>query len=100
MQIKPKSRIVFSFIFIFLAVLIIAIFVLTGNEGDYKYTDTGYYMKSLNNTVVLYKNDDIVKVYDGIVVDTLPIADRDMLEKGVHFENIADADIAAEDYDG
>ncbi len=51
-------------------------------------------------TVVLYKDRDIVKVYDGIVVDTLPITDRDLLERGIHYENITEADMAAEDYDG
>lgn len=93
-----KTSLILTFLSIFLVIVIIAAILLSKSTTPEK--ETGYYMKSLNNTVVLYKDRDIVKVYDGIVVDTLPITDRDLLERGIHYENITDADMAAEDYDG
>lgn len=93
-----KTSLILTFISIFLVLLLFFIVFLTrtGKTPD----ESGYYMKSLNNTVVLYKDDTIIKVYDGIILDTLPTADRDLLNKGIHYQNIADADTAAEDYDG
>lgn len=93
-----KTSLILSFITVFFVFLILAIMLL--NENRNNEAETGYYMKSLNNTVVLYKNDEIVKVYDGIVLDLLPITDRDLLDKGIHYESVAEADAAAEDYDG
>ena len=83
---------------VFLVLLLFSMIIFTKSENAAE--NSGYYMKSLNNTVVLYKDDTIIKVYDGIIVDTLPTSDRDLLNKGIYYENIADADIAAEDYDG
>ena len=93
-----KTPLILTFLSIFAVILIYAIVFLT--KYNKPVDESGYYMKSLNNTVVLYKDDAIVKVYEGIVVDTLPLADRDLLSKGIHYENISDADSAAEDYDG
>lgn len=93
-----KTPLILTFISVFFVVLLYTVVFFTKNT-EIK-DESGYYMKSLNNTVVLYKDDVIVKVYDGIVVDTLPIADRDLLSRGVHYKNLAEADTAAEDYDG
>jgi hypothetical protein len=93
-----KTPLILTFISVFMVVLLYTIVFFTKNTEIPD--ESGYYMKSLNNTVVLYKNDVIVKVYDGIVLDTLPIADRDLLDRGIHYKTLADADTAAEDYDG
>lgn len=93
-----KTPLILTFISVFFVLLLYSIVFLTKSVKTPE--ESGYYMKSLNNTVVLYKDDAIIKVYDGIIVDTLPSADRDLLSKGIHYENIADADTAAEDYDG
>ena len=93
-----KTPLILTFISVFLVILLYTIVFFEKNSE--LPSESGYYMKSLNNTVVLYKDDVIVKVYDGIVVDTLPIADRDLLSRGIHYKNLAEADSAAEDYDG
>lgn len=59
-----------------------------------------YYMKANDNTVVLYKDDVLIKTYDGIVLDTLPIEDREKLKIGIKFKSLEEADRSAEDYDG
>ncbi len=59
-----------------------------------------YYMKAKENTVALYKDDVLIKTYDGIVLDTLPIEDREKLKTGIEFESLEEADRSAEDYDG
>lgn len=93
-----KTPLILTFLTVFLVLLLYLVVFLTKTVKTPD--ESGYYMKSLNNTVVLYKDDAIIKVYDGIIVDTLPSADRDLLKKGIHYKNIAEADIAAEDYDG
>lgn len=93
-----KTPLILTFITVFLVFLLYIIVFLV--KTDQTPQQSGYYMKSLENTVVLYKDDAIIKVYDGIILDTLPLADRDQLNKGIHYKNIADADTAAEDYDG
>ncbi|MBE6732794.1 MAG: hypothetical protein E7561_02210 [Ruminococcaceae bacterium] len=97
-----RNAVKISVILSFLSVFLIAIIIITvsTSKTDKPIVDDGYYMKSLNNTVALYKDEDIIKIYDGIVVDTLPITDRQLLERGIHYKSIADADSAAEDYDG
>lgn len=93
-----KTRLIFTFLSVFLVVLLYTTVFFAKNSKPK--AESGYYMKSLNNTVVLYKDDVIVKVYDEIVLDTLPTADRDLLSRGIHYKNLADADTAAEDFDG
>lgn len=93
-----KTPLILTFITIFMVLLLYLIIFLT--KSNQTPSESGYYMKSLNNTVVLYKDDNIIKVYDGIILDTLPTLDRNLLDKGIHYKTIADADTAAEDYDG
>ena len=62
--------------------------------------DEPYTLKSYKNTVALYKGDEILEVYNGIVLNNLPISDRDALNKGIEFENRTDAELSVENYDG
>lgn len=98
MKRTTKTPLIITSISVFLVLLLFSVIFFTKSEKNAE--NSGYYMKSFNNTVVLYKDDTIIKVYDGIILDTLPTSDRDLLNKGIYYENIADADTAAEDYDG
>ena len=92
---KPLIWLIVSFLAIMILLLIVYFFA-----PPYKEEPIGYYMKSINNTVALYRGEQIIKIYDGIVVDTLPTADRSRLKEGIYYETVESADIAAEDYDG
>ena len=61
----------------------------------------GYVLRAYNNTVALYNGEnEIVEVYDGIVLNTLPDADVRQLTNGIAFSTKAEALRTVEDYDG
>ncbi|MBQ8203154.1 MAG: hypothetical protein IJZ75_02620 [Clostridia bacterium] len=66
------------------------------NDIEDKYT---YTLKSYRNCVALYENQEIVEIYDEIVLSNLPPSDRNNFDKGIVFESKTDAHIALEDYD-
>ena len=95
---KLKAELLVIFIFI-LSLVFLFVFVIGLNKKSPKAEEV-YCMKAKENTVCLYKAEEIIKVYDGIVLSTLPIEDRERLESGINFKSIEEADRSAEDYDG
>ena len=61
---------------------------------------SSYILKNNNGTVALYNGENIIAVYDGIVVDSLPAADRVRLNDGIKVDSPDDAESIIEDYDG
>lgn len=61
---------------------------------------TTYTLKNYNGTVVLYKNEEIIDEYEGIVVSNLPYADRRRLERGITVQSPDEVQSIIEDYDG
>lgn len=59
-----------------------------------------YVLKSHKGTVALYRGEEIITVYDGIVISTLPFADRLRFSEGITVSGPEDAEIIIEDYDG
>ena len=59
-----------------------------------------YLLKAKDDVVALYLGEDIIKIYNGIIVSNLPAYDRELLETGIEFSDKSAAEIAAEDYDG
>lgn len=57
-------------------------------------------LHSYGNNVALYNGDDIIEVYGSIALDTLPEADKKLLENGIAFHSREEAQSAIEDYDG
>lgn len=55
-------------------------------------------LKTLDNNIALYNNDELVEIFDDILVDVLPDADRKELENGIAFDTQSDAISAIEDY--
>lgn len=59
-----------------------------------------YILKTYKNTVALYKNDEIIKIYDNIVLNTLPEKDIQNFNAGIPVETQSHAEALLEDYDG
>ena len=62
--------------------------------------DDNWVVQSVHDRVVLLNNGEVVEVFEGIAVDTLPESDKRYLERGIPFLTKAEALIAIEDYDG
>lgn len=84
---------------VILTAVAVVLLILTGLRFD-RMKNEPYTLKSYNNTVALYKGEEILEVYDGIVLNNLPITDRDALNKGIDFENRTEAETSVENYDG
>lgn len=96
---KPNNKIkliiysVFALLFIF----ILGAFFIKPKE---KIRDRSIYtLKSYRNCVALYENQELIEVYDEIVLNSLPVTDRKNLNKGINFDNKSQVHIALEDYD-
>ena len=63
-------------------------------------TVSSYTLKERNGTVALYKGENLLTVYDGVVLSSLPIEDRVRFSEGISVENPEEADSIIEDYDG
>ena len=63
-------------------------------------TDEPWILQSYGNNVALYNGENVIEVYGGIVLDTLPEADKRMLDNGISFLTKEEAVMAIEDYDG
>jgi len=57
-------------------------------------------LQSYGNSVALINGENVVEVYSSIVLDTLPIEDKKMLDNGISFLTKEEAIMAIEDYDG
>ncbi len=63
-------------------------------------TVDNWVIQSVEDTVVLLNNGEVVEVFSDIVIDSLPNEDREHLEKGISFLTKDEALLAIEDYDG
>lgn len=61
--------------------------------------DTTYTLKAYKNSVALFENEKPIKVYDGIVLNTLPEQDIQFFCKGISVATQAQAEIILEDYE-
>ena len=68
---------------------------------DYQSVDTSvnYTLKSYKNTVALYKNDEILKIYDDIVLNTLPQKDVLQFNTGIPVTSQSQAETYLEDFE-
>ncbi len=82
---------VFSLVFILIAYC----------TTDYTTKDvqTNYILKSYKNTVALYDNDEIVKIYSDIVLNTLPKNDIQIFNSGISVPTPTHADQYLENFD-
>lgn len=89
-----------SFSVAVLTVVASALIVLAGLKSKADNDVEKYSLKAYKNTVALYKGEKLMEIYDGIVLDTLPEADRYALEDGIDFDDLNAVRSAVEDYDG
>lgn len=85
-------------IVLFTALLALIVFLVKNNTQP-KNQDI-YILKSYKNSVALYKNDELFKIYDNIVLNTLPQKDIQLFNSGISVSTPTEAEILLEDYDG
>ncbi|MCQ2440286.1 MAG: hypothetical protein MJ076_00120 [Clostridia bacterium] len=78
-------------------VIAVVVFGLSMKSGT---ANTSYTLKAYRNTVALYQNDNLIKTYDDIVLNTLPISDINRFKSGITVSSENDAIRIIEDYDG
>ena len=61
--------------------------------------DTNYILKAYKNTVALYNGEKLVKIYDDIVLNTLPEKDIYQFRSGLRVSSPEYADKYLEDFD-
>ena len=83
--------IIFILLFVFIA-------FLTTNKPTNK-KQNNYVLKSYKNTIALYSNENIVKTYDNIVLNTLPLQDIQNFTSGIPFTSQTAAETYLEDFE-
>ncbi|MBQ6936859.1 MAG: BofC C-terminal domain-containing protein [Clostridia bacterium] len=69
------------------------------NEGNTA-NKHSYILRTVNGTVGLYDNNELIKIYENIVVSTLPLIDRDNLNTGIKLNDLEELRKIIEDFDG
>ncbi len=82
-------------ILIFASSFLIALYFIS----DYQSTSVNYTLKSYKNTVALYSGEDIIKIYDNIVLNTLPEKDIQSFNDGISITTPTQAEIYLEDFE-
>lgn len=85
-------------ILIFASSLLIILYFI--NDYHNPHTRIYYTLKSYKNTVALYKNEEIIKIYNHIVLNTLPERDVQNFNKGISVTTPTQAESYLEDFDG
>lgn len=57
-------------------------------------------LREYNGCAALYKGNEIIEIYDEIVISVLPQADKEMLASGIVIKNEEQLNSIIEDYDG
>lgn len=92
----------FTLGFIAISAVLITILMCFGIsfKADTNSSTDALMLKTHNNTVALYRNGQIVKIYDQIVLNTLPHVDKLKFNQGIPIEDIRKIDEILQDYDG
>lgn len=59
-----------------------------------------YMLKNFEGTAALFRGDEVITVYDGVVISALPLSDRQRFFEGIPVLTPEDAQTIIEDYDG
>ena len=93
---KKRLIIVFSAVFITLFSVIASYISVFANNKD----NMDMVLREYNGSVALYKGNEIIEIYDEIVIGVLPDTDRKLLKEGIVIENEEQLSRIIEDYDG
>ncbi len=88
---------VFSVFCLLIILLLIFLFYLQSKNNI---THETYILKSVNNVVGLYKNEELINVYENISINTLPLTDKDNLLSGIKLNSLDEVTAIIEDLDG
>ena len=92
----------FTLGFIAISAVLITILMCFGIsfKADTNSSTDALMLKTHKNTVALYRNGQLVKIYDQIVLNTLPHVDKLKFNQGIPIEDIHKIDEILQDYDG
>lgn len=79
-----------------LAVIIASILVINYSREN----NSNPILKEDGGQVKLFRNGNVIAIYDDIVIDILPQKDREALKKGIEIKNEEELLSIIEDYDG
>ena len=81
--------------------ILASVFTLTANylKQYYASANQNYTLKAYKNTVALYNGEEIVKIYDDVVLNTLPEKDIYLFKSGLSVTSPEQADCYLEDFD-
>jgi len=86
--------------FLFLILLFSSTFIIILHLTNHtEPANINYTLKAYKNTVALYNEDEIINIYDNIVLNTLPKNDIQNFNNGISFSSITQAEIYLEDFD-
>lgn len=85
---------------IIFTLLLIFMLHLINNQKNNNAIKSNYVLKSYKNTVALYNGEEIITIYDSIVLNTLPSKDIQNFNNGIPVSTKAQAETYLEDFDG
>lgn len=91
-----------SILSLFLSLAVIMILIITVNffKSQNKKSDgSNYSLKAYKNTVALYNGDEIIEIYNNIVLNTLPEKDIIAFKNGIDVSTPSQAETLLEDYE-
>ena len=96
MKIKKIAYITIAITLMLLMTVINVLFFRTNTEET---SAAIYTLKSYRNCLALYENEEILEIYNDVVLYNLPPTDREVLSKGITFNSKEEAQIALQDFD-
>lgn len=96
-MIKKRLIIMLSLISLSIITVITAVFV-TLNKNTNKLTQE-YRLIAYENNIALFKNDELIKIFDEVVLNSLPKYDQESFKKGIIVSEINKIDEIIEDYE-
>ncbi len=65
-----------------------------------KRSEADYILKEYHGNIALYKGEEVISVYDGVILSAFPKSDRQKFIDGMHIDSPETAQEIIEDYDG
>ena len=85
-------------VIVFTLVLTTLLIIIAYRNAPVK--EESYMLKSFEGTAALFRGDEVITVYDGVVISALPLSDRQRFDNGITVSTPDDAQSIIEDYDG
>ena len=84
-------------VLVFVCIFALVLHIFKGSNKNP--TDTVYTLKSYRNTVALYQNENLIEIFDSVVLNTLPQKDVQNFNNGIVFDTKEQAEIFLEDFE-